>query len=362
MSWFSKRRWLVPGLACALAVACAADENKVGDPDVSHRGGSAGAGGKGGSGGNGGSVVTAGTNSGGSAATSANAGTGGSVGTAGTEPGAGGDPGAGGEPGSSGSGGTGGNGGTGGGGTGGGGTGGGGTGGKGGTGGGGTGGGCNEEPAGGASGSGGDGGMAGSGGSNPMCSDGIKNGTESHVDCDNSGGECGPCEFPLTRYVIGNTGDMGTVKMTWDATNLYILFKINDTTEINNNSGLHWQNDSVEIYLDLNNGKTGTYEADDYQLTIARDVADTEIQGNDSANEGMIVVVKSSNACGYTIDVTVPWAALDGATAPLGEDIGFDFAVNNDTNGDDNRDSQIMVFGNDQNFNNTSQFGTITLN
>ncbi len=357
MRWFTKRRWLVPGVVCALAAACAADEQGVGGPDLDGRGGSSSASG---GGGGGGIVGKGGAISGGSAGTSTNAGTGGSTGGTGNggDVGVGGDPGTGGEPATSGTGG----GGTAGGGTGGtggagkGGSGGGGAGGKGGSG-----GGCNDAGDGGMGGAGGAGGSGGSGGDNPLCHDGIKNGSEAHVDCDNSGGECGPCEFPLTRYVIGNTGDMGTVKMTWDATNLYFLFKINDTTEINNNSGLHWQNDSVEIYLDLNNGKTGTYQADDYQLTIARDVADTEIQGNDSANEGMIVVVKSSNSCGYTIDVTVPWAALDGAAAPLGMDIGLDFAVNNDTNGDDNRDSQIMVFGNDQNFNNTSQFGTITI-
>jgi hypothetical protein len=331
-----KGRWVVPGLVCALGIACATeDEGNVADPTPgTGKGGSSAGTGGGGSGGS----VTAGTSSGGGAGPSAGtagapaggsagstAGSTGTAGTAGTtSAGAGGDTTAGGAGGDGPLAGAGG------------------------------------DTAGGAGGDVGTAGAGGAGGAGSgTCDDNIKNGTESHIDCGDSADMCGDCAFPLTRYVIGDTGDMGTVTMTWDATNLYYSFAIIDNTP-QTDSAAHWEDDSVEIYLDLNNAKTATYQADDYQITIAREVT-ADIQGNESCDESKISVVRSSDANGYTLDVTIQWAALDGATAPLGQNIGFDFAVNNDTNGG-TRESQITVFGTINDYQNTSAFGTITLN
>jgi len=201
--------------------------------------------------------------------------------------------------------------------------------------------------------------MAGAGGAgNLMCEDGIKNGNEAHIDCGDAAGECGDCSFPLTRYIEGNTGNMGTVTITWDATNLYYYFDVVDSTA-QNDSALHWEDDSVELYLDLNNGKSGAYQSDDHQITIARGA--TDIQGNyGDATIGSIVVVRTTDAAGYTLDVTIPWAALGLGSAPVGQNIGFDFAVNNDTDGG-TRNSQIMVFGDTDNHQDTTNFGTITI-
>lgn len=325
-------RWLAPVVVCALFVACAAeDHGTVADATPSGgRAGSAGSSAGGGSGGSGGAAiagaaghVAAGT--GGVAGTTAGAGTAGSGGTsaaagADSTPGASAGNGAGGAGGEQSQG-----------------------------------GGAGEPNQGGEAGSVGSGGAGGA----PSCDDGVQNGSESHVDCGDSENHCGDCAFPLTRYIIGSGGSMGSVTMTWDATNLYFVFAVTDDTP-HDDSALQWQDDSVEIYLDVDNAKSTSYQADDQQLTIARST--TEIQGINSADTGSIVVVRASDAGGYTLDVTVPWAAIGVSNPPLGDDIGFDFAINDDRDGGDTREAQVMVFGASNNFENTSQFGTITLN
>jgi hypothetical protein len=340
MPW-TNGRWTVPVVVCALAFACATeDQGNVDDPSTSHGGGSSSGNGGGGSS----STPTGGSTTGGTTTLGGSAGS--TAGTAGSTAGTGGDGtsvgGAGGDATGEGgdatnAGGAGGdatsNGGAGGGGA--------------------AVGGAGGESSAAGAGSGGDGGAGGA-----SCDDGTRNGTESHVDCGDSADLCGDCAFPLSRYVIGSGPSMGTVTMTWDATNLYFDFAIVDATPFDDSS-LHYLDDSVEIYLDINNGKTTSYQADDRQFTIAR--SGTDIQGNNSVSVG-VVVGRTSDAAGYTLDVTIPWASMNVVSAPLEEEIGFDFAINDDTDGGDSRERQVMVFGAINNHENTSAWGTIKLN
>jgi len=58
----------------------------------------------------------------------------------------------------------------------------------------------------------------------------------------------------------------------------------------------------------------------------------------------------------------VPWSSISaGGNAPLGKNIGFDLAVDDDSDGGD-RDSQVVSFGTSNNFMSTAAFGTIRLN
>jgi hypothetical protein len=65
---------------------------------------------------------------------------------------------------------------------------------------------------------------------------------------------------------------------------------------------------------------------------------------------------------GYTVDVSVPWSALNnGLGSQLGKTIGFDLAVDDDVNGGI-RDAQLMWVGTDQAFTNTSFYDSLVLN
>ena len=124
--------------------------------------------------------------------------------------------------------------------------------------------------------------------------------------------------------------------------------------------------DAIEIYLDMNHSKSATFEADDVQIIVPR-----LAPAGFSATPGGLGTVTWSKQCGvvrtevtggYTLDVSVPWAALNGSLgSQLGKTIGFDLAADDDANGGV-RDSQLMLFGTDQAFNNTSFYGDLVLN
>ncbi|HVY32140.1 MAG TPA: sugar-binding protein [Polyangiaceae bacterium] len=337
--------------------------NAAGTSNASGSGGKGSVAGSGGSGMSGSGGVNEGGSGGTSGSAGASGGKGGSVGTGGAAAGAGGK---------GGSGGTGGNGG---GGAGGGGNGGGGTGGSGGTAG---------------TGGGGSGGMGGT----PVdaCMNKSKDANETDVDC---GGVCatkcatgkgcnrmsdcvasdvcdsdkcravgcagGTCAYALTHYIIGS-GAVGQVIVSWDSDSLDLDFLIEDATPFDDSAN-NWEDDSVEIYLDLNKAKTTSYETDDFQITVPRNAGalsgGTGAGGNLNFN-AIVVSNRMSDAKGYSLTVSIPYSALNNAGDQTGKTIGFDIAINDDTNGG-TRDGQGMLYGGTENYHDTSAFGTLTL-
>jgi hypothetical protein len=192
------------------------------------------------------------------------------------------------------------------------------------------------------------------------CTDGVKNGTEAFKDCGDSQGKCGDCSFHITKHVIGGGSFSGTAIVTWNATGLVFDFTVVDNTP-RNDSPDPWNDDAVEVFLDLDNGKSTSYQGNDFQVIVPRDESATHSpQG--SANTGAMLVERSSNAAGYTVELTIPWSTIGEAESPpLGQTIGFDLAVDDDSDGGD-RNAQVVVFGTADNYLNTSPWGEITLN
>jgi hypothetical protein len=208
--------------------------------------------------------------------------------------------------------------------------------------------------------------MTGSGGCSeltcppPTCDNGVKDESEAHIDCGDAAGECGACSFPITKSVIGGGGGLsGSAIVTWDASGITFDFTVLDNTPRNDSSDT-WNDDAVEVFLDLDNGKTNAYQSNDFQIIVPRDESATQSpQGG--ANAGSMPVERSSNAAGYKVKLTVPWSTLGASgNPPLGATIGFDLAIDDDFDGG-GRDSQLVVFGTPDNFQNTSAFGELEL-
>jgi hypothetical protein len=216
----------------------------------------------------------------------------------------------------------------------------------------------------GAAGMAGSAGMSGSGGGGSLCS--VLTDCSAQFVCEAS--KCRPrgcnatnCAYDLTRFIIGTpvaASARGQVFVTWDASKLNLDFQILDKTA-QNDSANNWEDDSVEIYLDLNNAGATTYDGDDFQINVPRD-AGTLVGIGPNINFGSITVTRTENANGYQMKVSVPWNALNGAASQVGKTIGFDVAINDDRDGVA-RETQVMLFGFDQNYLNTSQFGELTL-
>jgi hypothetical protein len=234
--------------------------------------------------------------------------------------------------------------------------------------------------------------MSGAGGTSPVdhCDNDKKDGGETDVDC---GGVCSVkcgigkgcidrsdciaknvcdagkcradgcnatnCAYALTRYVIGSSPTEGQAIVSWDNDSLDLRIQMLDATPFDDSAN-NWEDDSIEIYLDLNNAKTTSYQNDDFQINVARHAGNDVVGIGTNLNLAAVSVTRTTDATGYTLIVGVPWSALNNASYPAGKGIGFDIAVNDDTDGGA-RNAQMMLYGTSQNYLNTSQFGTLNI-
>ncbi len=154
-------------------------------------------------------------------------------------------------------------------------------------------------------------------------------------------------------WVSGTSGSTAKFKTLWDENNLYVLAEVTDSL-LSKKSADAYQQDSVEIFIDQNNGKTTYYESDDYQIRVNFDNEvsyNPELPGFTSAT--------SITEAGYIVEAIVPFTQ---AKAEIGKVLGFDLQVNNDENDDGNRDSvAIWCDASGLSWQNVSGLGNIIL-
>ncbi len=145
----------------------------------------------------------------------------------------------------------------------------------------------------------------------------------------------------VNKAVVGSSdpdfsGKFGTL---WDADKLYLLAQVKD--DITRADGDDtWQNDSVELYLDMNHNKGSSYGADDFQYRFAwsGEAVTTPEETTKGNVEGVSYKCIDTEE-GYRIIAVLPWATL-GKTPEAGMDIGFDVAMNDNDTGE--RATQIV--------------------
>ncbi len=131
-----------------------------------------------------------------------------------------------------------------------------------------------------------------------------------------------PINQTITAWEIAN----GTAQALWDDKNLYVLIKVNDSI-LDKSSANPWEQDSVEVFVDENNGKTASYENDDGQYRVNYD---NEISFNpDKIKEGFESVVKVSGTS-YTVEMKIPFKTV---TPTNNLKIGFDAQINDAKDG-----------------------------
>ncbi len=114
----------------------------------------------------------------------------------------------------------------------------------------------------------------------------------------------------------------GTVKTMWDEEYLYVLAEIKDEC-LNKDSANTWEQDSFEIFVDENNGKTDTYENDDCQYRIN---FDNELSFNGAnCNDTNIQSATNKTGNGYIVEAKIKFNTVKGAENNL---IGIDFQIN----------------------------------
>lgn len=151
----------------------------------------------------------------------------------------------------------------------------------------------------------------------------------------------------------------------WDLKYLYVFVDVNDE-DLQNDSMLSYEDDSVEVYIDIGNDKKNSYGDDDYQYRIAWNIHAPEIDEHyygDRSLTGVEFVVRKTDANdGYTLEIKFPWDALvlDG-NASSGDLLGFTVLINDDDGGG-SRDTQLAwQKDTGEAWNKPSLFGTVKL-
>ena len=148
----------------------------------------------------------------------------------------------------------------------------------------------------------------------------------------------------------------------WDENHLYVYAVVSDTllSKVSDNP---WEEDSIEVFVDQNNAKTTSYEADDGQYRVNFDNEQSFGGAASAATLTSVTRVITGTPETLLIDgayIVEAAITLTEVMPQPGVFIGFDFQVNNDEDGDGTRDS--VAIWNDptgQSYQNTSRIGVL---
>lgn len=117
-------------------------------------------------------------------------------------------------------------------------------------------------------------------------------------------------EIPVNRYQTAWQGASGVAKALWDDQNLYVLIQVSDTQLDKSSVNAHEQ-DSVEIFVDQNNGKTTFYQDDDGQYRIN---FDNETSFNPLSIAAGFESATRISGTNYTVEVKIPLQGITRTT------------------------------------------------
>ena len=157
-----------------------------------------------------------------------------------------------------------------------------------------------------------------------------------------------------TKIANGSPNNTVTFGLLWDETYLYVGAKVLDNNLFNDSDNV-FQDDAVEVFLDVNNNG-GAYDFTDNQLI--KGYNDTSLFISKAFNGTIAHQVTEING-GYSVELAIPWTGLDVVPSE-GLTIGFDVGNDDDDDGG-NRDGLLVWSGDSFNFNNTSGFGEVVL-
>lgn len=173
-------------------------------------------------------------------------------------------------------------------------------------------------------------------------------------------GDISESVWELDKTVLKNESGTNDNKVTfglvWDDSYLYVAASVQDANLYANGAN-PWDNDAIEIFLDGNNSKGVTYDANDIQ--IIKQYNSPSIWTSRDVSISPIVNAVKSNSGGYSIEMAIPWAVLGGQKSS-GSVFGFDIA-NDDNDAGTGRTGLKIWTGNGDNWSNTSLFASLVL-
>ncbi len=126
-----------------------------------------------------------------------------------------------------------------------------------------------------------------------------------------------------------------SARLLYDATNLYVAFKVQDATlriAQGGRDGEVWNGDGVEIMLDPRLTRSSAPDADDRHLLVNANGDLADERGNagawDRSWTSNAAVAVSGAPGSYSVEMAIPWSALGAAAPAAGAEMGIDLANN----------------------------------
>jgi len=181
---------------------------------------------------------------------------------------------------------------------------------------------------------------------------------DADVDDGWSGVEAREFQHVIAGSVDGDDDLGGTWRAQWDDDAFYVLVDVTDDAS-STDSSEHWQDDSLELFVDADNSKGSSYDGtNDFQFTVPR--GDGEIGGRLPQDTSTVEWAQTETDAGYRMEFAFPWSVL--AVSPsVDHAMGFDAQVNDDDD-DSERDAKMAWYGEeDIAWDNPSAFATVQL-
>ena len=176
----------------------------------------------------------------------------------------------------------------------------------------------------------------------------------------------------ISNLILGTSDGLsdisGNVSLKWDEQNLYVLFQITDdaqfvdTTDGDPAQLNTFDDDSVEVFLDINNTNSGdlNQNAGRYQYRFIP-LQDGEIERFPDSLPVTGFQFSHQGTTSYIMEISMPWSTLGVIDPGVDDILGFEIGLNDDDDGDD-REAQLFWNAQDSSaWQDASQWGDIQL-
>ena len=171
----------------------------------------------------------------------------------------------------------------------------------------------------------------------------------------------------------GKSDLMGSFRIGWDNTNLYIAVKVNDDAYVQNASGADlYMGDSIDLLMDTDlygDFYQDSLSWDDFQLGLSP--GNPDVNGtreaflwypHGSAGSRTQVQIASINfESGYRLESYIPWSVLN-TTPASGKHFGFAISISDNDNGDQNVQQTLASCVPNRHLTNPTTWGELIIN
>jgi hypothetical protein len=135
----------------------------------------------------------------------------------------------------------------------------------------------------------------------------------------------------------------GSWRAVWDENKLYVAVEVQDEQMILDSPNA-WDDDSVEVYLDIGGKAASSYSSTDYQYVVRAQDGAVSIGARSASAMPGIETSTTSIRGGYRIEMAIPWNRSQGFAPQEGGLLGIDVHVNDDDDGG-SRDAKLSWKG-----------------